>query len=133
MISPLRRGGLAAARLRTPRASRKVSLGVLPLESRALLSTVSAVEPSADEQYMLQLVNRARADPQAEAQRLLGLVRTDPSLRASATDWDSAAFLREMSSYGPMPPLAFNPRLVAAARDHDARMVATNAQEHAPS
>ena len=36
---------------------------VSPLEGRALRSDLSAVQPSAEEQYMLQLMNRARANP----------------------------------------------------------------------
>src|SRR5207253_1574169 len=31
------------------------------------------------------------------------------------------------------PPLAFDPRLIEAARDHDAAMLATNSQFHAPA
>ena len=62
MSTTLRRGGYPAAppSAFVPRGGRDLDLE--PLEGRQMLSTVvgaSASEPSADEQYMLQLVNRA--------------------------------------------------------------------------
>jgi hypothetical protein len=56
-------------------------------------------DPSAAEQLMLELVNRARMDPEAERQRL-GIPEAD---------WPG---------YAPRPPLAMNARLLAAARAH---------------
>src|SRR5258707_770186 len=45
---------------------------LLPLEPLALLSSMPAA-PTPEEQYILQLINRARANPAAEGQRLLAL------------------------------------------------------------
>ncbi len=98
-----------------------------------MLSATSAAEPSADEQFMLQLINRARVNPAAEGQRLLGIARTDPTIQAALTGWDASVFLQKINAYGPLPPLAFNTRLVAAARAHDLAMVAANAQFHTVS
>ena len=87
------------------------------LEPRTLLST-AAIEPTAEEQYMLQLINRARANPPAEARRLLAAARTDPALREMARLADLPAFARILARTPARPPLAFNPRLIEAARDH---------------
>ena len=95
-----------------------------------MLSATSAAEPSVDEQLMLQLINRARANPAAEGQRLLAIAQTDPTIRAALTGRDASAFLQQINAHGPLPPLAFNTRLVAAARAHDLAMVAANAQIH---
>ncbi len=122
---------------RVPSRARRSTRAVVGLEPMApiLLLTASpaAVAPSDDEQLMLELINRARANPQAEGQRLVGLLQADPTLRAAAGSLDVSAFLQEIDSYGPRPPLAFDPRLIAAARDRDALMLAANAQEHSPS
>ena len=103
------------------------------MEPRRLMTTLSVVEPSADEQYMLQLVNRARANPQAEGQRLAALAQSDPILREAMKTGDLAAFLAQIDARPAAAPLAFNTRLIAAARDHDADMVAANAQYHSAS
>ena len=81
---------------------------------------------------MLELINRARANPAAEGQRLLAMVKTDPMLQQATQRWDLGAFIREIDSFSPEPPLAFNTRLDAAALNHDAAMLAVNAQVHSP-
>jgi hypothetical protein len=81
---------------------------------------------------MIQSINRARANPAAEAQRLLAVAQTDPVVRDASRGWDLAAFAREMTATPASPPLAPNPRLVAAARDRVEAMLASNDQRHAP-
>ena len=100
------------------------------LESRQLLS---GVEPTGAEQYMLELINRARSNPILEGQRLVGLAQSNPLLQSATAGWDLNQFSRVISGYGPQAPLAFNTRLIEAARDHDADMLAQNNQFHAPS
>jgi hypothetical protein len=90
------------------------------------------VEPTAEEQYMLQLVNRARANPAAEGRRLMAEIQADPILKTMARSADLAAFSRILSRTPPRPPLALNPRLTEAARDVTANLVAENAQRHSP-
>ncbi len=65
---------------------------------------------------LLELVNRARANPQAEAQRLLQVAQSDPTIHAAVGNWNLNTFAQVLSSMSPEPPLAFNTRLVAAAR-----------------
>lgn len=105
---------------------------LLCLEPRALLSSMPAV-PTNEEQYMLQLINRARANPPAEAARIVALTRTDSTLQSATAGLDLSAFVQQASSVPSLPPLAFNTRLIAAARDHDATILAQNDQVHAPS
>lgn len=101
------------------------------LEARQLLAAAAvAIEPTAEEQYMLQLVNRARSDPSAEARRLLGLARHDEAIRPMLRLANLPAFARIMTRTHPLPPLAFNPRLIEAARDQDAAMLVNNDQKH---
>ena len=120
------------------RAGRHRSLPSLqPLEGRQLLSgaptAVDATQPTPAEQYELELINRARSNPAAEGLRLVALAQTDPALNSAVQGWDVGAFLQVISAYAPAPPLACNSRLIAAARDWDAAMLAANNQMHSPS
>ena len=73
-------------------------------------------QPTAYEQYFLELVNRARANPDAEAQRLgIGL-----------NDGLSAGIISATAKQ----PLAFNPLLIDAARGHSDWMLATDTFSH---
>jgi hypothetical protein len=119
------------------RPSRRARPELAELEPRQLLAAPAptpppaAIEPTAEEQYMLQLVNRARSDPAQETRRLLAVARTDPAVRQMVRRWPLDRFAAAMSGYGPLPPLAFNPRLIEAARDRNETILATNDQRHA--
>ena len=89
--------------------------------------------PTDAEQYMLALINRARANPAAEGQRLLNLAQTDPLTHQATANWDLAKFDQVISSYAPSAPLAFDPRLIDAALAETYSMVAKNAQQHSPA
>ncbi|KKL06721.1 hypothetical protein LCGC14_2593200 [marine sediment metagenome] len=78
-----------------------------PLEQRVLLSAVS---PSAQEQYLLELTNRARSDPPAEAARY-GIALNE-GVPASETITGS-----------PKQPLAPNQFLTDSARKHSEWML----------
>jgi serralysin len=115
----------------SPRRRRRLGPAVEGLEPRELM-TVSAT-PTDFEQAMLELINRARANPPAEAQRLLALSKSDPLIMAATAHWDMNAVVAKISSYAPEPPLAFNPRLIEAARAEDVAMLTLNSQRHAPA
>jgi hypothetical protein len=85
-----------------------------PLEARALLSAFSW---TAQEVALSELVNRARANPQAEGQRL-GL-----NLALGLTS-------QEVSRLIPREPLALSRELTLAARAHSADMAARNFFDH---
>lgn len=124
----------AALRARRSRAFQPAG-AVACLEPRCLLAasaSLAAMEPTAAEQYMLERINQARANPAAEAQRLLRQSRQNPALRLASRTADLAGFARIVAATPPLPPLAFNPSLIAAARDQAQAMLARNAQFHAP-
>lgn len=77
--------------------------------ARAAIRQDVFTEPTIYEQYMLELVNRARANPGAEASRL-GI---------SLNEGLSAATIADT----PKQPLAFHPLLIDAARDHSSWML----------
>jgi hypothetical protein len=125
-------GGRRAARRGVHRAPRNLEPGVCDLESRLLFSA-DMFAPTDAEQYMLELINRARGNPTAEADRLLLIAQSDPLIKATTQNWNLSTFYSVISSIGPQPPLAFNPNLIEAARDHDSVMLAANAQVHSPT
>ncbi len=129
ILSPGRR--LEVSRLRS-RVRPRCLPSVSPLEGRTLLSVAADAGPTPAEQYMLELVNNARANPKAEAARLVSLAQTDPILKSAVGSLgvDLNAFTQLMGSYSPLPPLAFNTRLTQGALDHDLAMVAANSQVH---
>lgn len=72
--------------------------------------------PTNFEQYMMELVNRARNDPDAEATRFG--IDLNEDLSPGTLSADSKA------------PLAFHQKLLAAARDHSAWMLSTSTFSH---
>ena len=87
--------------------------------------------PSAEEQLILELINRLRMDPGGEHARL-----TDPAVLAeiqSALNFfgvDMDSFAAAMEAYGPVAPLAWNEALYAAAQGHNDAMIAADTQSH---
>ena len=84
-----------------------------------------AIGPSAQETLDLEMINRFRADPAAEARRLLA----DDRGSYLFLDIDRPMFLREMASLRTAPPLVFNLQLLASARAH-CQYVILNQQTH---
>lgn len=76
-----------------------------------------ATEPTAQEQYMLELINRARLNPQAEADRSLG-GNLNEGLAPGTI------------STKPKQPLAFDPKLEQAAQGHSQSMLEKNYFAH---
>ncbi|NBC33674.1 MAG: hypothetical protein GVY13_13450 [Alphaproteobacteria bacterium] len=73
-------------------------------------------EPTANEQFMLELINEARADPEAEAVRLGISLNKDLPPGTISPD--------------PKQPLAFHPALIDAGREHSAWMLDTDIFSH---
>ncbi len=122
-----------------PRAQRQHKRRFEPrlqaLEERKLLvsSANDPYAPTNAEQYMLELINQARANPAAEGRQLVAIAQTNPVLQAATQGWNLNTFLSVISSYAPEPPLAFNTSLNEAAIDHSVAMLAANMQFHSPS
>lgn len=103
----------------------------LPRSVRPLAETSYDIgDPSDEEQMYLELVNYARADPEGEALRFAQT--TDPTIRYSYEYFavDLELFISDTRQYPPAPPLAFEPRLIQAARGHSQWMLDRGIQSH---
>ena len=77
-------------------------------------------EPTPEETLILEFLNRMRADPAAEIERI--------APGGAIEGWtgkgvDVAMFISEMKALKPAPPLVFNLELLAAARKHSIYMI----------
>lgn len=90
-------------------------------------------EPTDEEQLHLEFINRARANPPAEGLRLA--FTTDPEVRSAMNFFlvDTNALVQAFNAIAPAPPLAFNERLINAARWHSLDMFTNAFQEHVSS
>jgi hypothetical protein len=90
-------------------------------------------QPTEEEQQYLELMNRARADPAAEGERLRGT--TDPEVVSAYAFFgvDLDMMVAEFAAIDAAPPLAMNARLLDAARLHSADMFANEFQGHTGS
>jgi uncharacterized protein YkwD len=89
-------------------------LGIEVLEPRRLMTVSTG--PTAAEQYMLEMINRARANPAAEAASLG--IDLNEGLAPGTISADAKQ------------PLAFNPMLITAARSHSQWMIDKNTFAH---
>jgi Dockerin type I domain/Cysteine-rich secretory protein family len=96
---------------RSPRLSRR-TLRLEALENRSMFA-VTGFEPTAQEQYMLELVNRARLDPLGEVQRNTDVNDLNQNLAPGTI------------TSTPKQPLAFNPDLIEAARGHSSWLISS--------
>ncbi len=87
-------------------------------------------DPTNDEQYFLELINRARANPAAESARLA--TTTDPDVRSSYSYFGVNLVLMQSQFVliPPAPPLSMNATLTTAARAHSQNMLQNNYQSH---
>ncbi len=86
--------------------------------------------PNAEEQLHIERINRARANPPAEGQRLAAA--TDPDILAAYAYFNVnlAMMQSEFNAITAAPPLAPNGALTVAARGHSEWMLANNVQQH---
>ena len=87
-------------------------------------------DPTNDEQYYLELINRARANPTAEGIRLA--TTTDPDVRGAYASFGVNLVLMQaqFALIPPQPPLSMNATLLNAARAHSQNMLQNNYQGH---
>lgn len=94
----------------------------------AVASTGVSREPTGLEQYYLELVNRARSNPNGEVTRLSGKVWGDEGAPIPADLNEGIA--PGMISAAPKPPLAFDTRLMDSATDYSDLLLATEQFTH---
>ena len=97
------------------------------------LTLYSIGDPSGDETEILELINRARANPTAEGQR----IAQELVLGSFASEADYQTYYNEILTDFPTfqvhPPLAFNPLLNQSAAAHVADMMTTGIVQHPSS
>ncbi|NUB11748.1 hypothetical protein GAY28_02875 [Azospirillum brasilense] len=86
--------------------------------------------PTNVEQYMLELVNRFRMNPQAELSKLIN--STDPDVKGAITAFhvDLNLLTSQWASMTPQAPLAWNNQINDAARYHNGWMINKQGQQH---
>jgi uncharacterized protein YkwD len=90
-------------------------------------------DPTPEEQLALEYINRARANPPAEGERLAAT--TDPDVVQSYQYFgiDKNKIRADFQNYPARPPLAFHPQLIQAARNHSRDMQQNDFQGHTGS
>ncbi len=102
-----------------------------PFVDAAVTTTAySHGNPSNDEQYLLELINRARANPKNEGVFLAGIQDAGVKLATGFFKVDTTRMKSEFRLYPVQPPLAFNPDLLASAKRHSTDMATNVFQEH---
>ncbi len=119
------------------RPTKRQNLQLESLESRQMLSvagaTVGDVAPTATKQYMLELTNLVRTNPQAAADRLTSNFSpsTVATLKYYGVNLDQAKQL--LASVKSRQPLAWNSHLAQAAQGHSNDMATVGYQSHTGS
>jgi cysteine-rich secretory family protein len=87
-------------------------------------------QPTDEEQFYLEYLNRMRANPTTEGQRLA--TTTDPNVLSAYSSFsvDLKLMQSEFSTNPPVPPVAMNAQLLAAARWHSGDMFTNVYQGH---
>lgn len=122
----------ARAQVAPPPAPPVISAAPFSIESSESTTAqlYSIGDPTNEEQYYLELINRARANPPAEGIRLA--TTTDGSVLASYSAFGVNLVLMQ-SQFAlilPAPPLSMNATLLTAARAHSQNMLQNNYQGH---
>lgn len=90
-------------------------------------------DPTNDEQLMLEMVNRARANPTAEGEMLASTDDPDVGFAYDYFNINRNKLRTDFATYPKRPPLALNKSLLAAARRHSRDMNTNNFQDHTGS
>lgn len=99
-------------------------------EKTQALTLYSHGDPTNDEQLTLEYINRARANPKEEGIRLMDTQDADVQQSYSYWKINKTSTKAAFAGYPARPPLAFNAKLIAAARGHSADMRDKNYQGH---
>ncbi|MFN8358700.1 MAG: fibronectin type III domain-containing protein [Candidatus Kapaibacterium sp.] len=94
------------------------------------LTLYSHGDPTPEEQLILEYINRARSNPKEEGIRIA--TTKDADLLQAFSYWkvNLTKLKNDFASYPVQPPLAFNSKIITAARLHSDWMVETGIQDH---
>ena len=114
--------------------------GILPVLSACLLGSlnVSAAptaafpqpQPSDQEQYLLELINAARANPPAEGQMLANITDSEILRYYNYYQVSTSTLVSQFDTYAAKPPLAFNADLMASALQQSTYQASAGVQTH---
>ncbi len=124
----------------SPLLTIKLSLGLCLLAGLGL-PLVSRADPTAEQQYYLELLNQARMDPAGELGRLVNYDTPTTFADPASNDADVAAALAyfgvsaadlasQWATLAAAPPLAWNDNLATAATTYSNVMIAQDQQAH---
>ena len=104
--------------------------GLAPTTEWTYHKTPDNVHPNADEQQLMWLMNRARANPTAEGIWLATV--NDPNIISALIFFnvDLDILQNEFAGYNPKPPAAFDVRLYYAAKSHSDYLISIDDQNH---
>ncbi len=105
------------------------------------VTPAQAAEPTAEQQFWLELMNRMRSDPAGELERLAHfsspgvwdrVKSDDPGVQAALDFYgtDAAVLLAQWSGLSPAPPLAWSASLANSAVAYSNLMVQADQQSH---
>ena len=110
-----------------------VSAAAASMSIAATPTLYSIGEPTAEEQLFLEYINRARANPAAEGQRLKNTTDSDVLGAYAYFGVDLNLMASQMAALSPLPPVSMNAKLMAAARAHSLDMFTAVYQSHTGS
>lgn len=95
-----------------------------------LHKTADGLHPDGNEQEMLWLMNRARANPTAEGVFLANSGNADINLGISYFGVNVGLMQQEFAAIPAKPPAAFDRRLYEASKNHSLALIARDSQDH---
>jgi uncharacterized protein YkwD len=138
--------GGGACRARRVRPGHAAALSAAVAAAAATVVTPAhralATDPSANEQYLLELLNRMRINPAGELHKLVNIsgnpasfgnpISNDPDVANALLFFgvDANTLATQWSTLTPAAPLAWNRNLGDAATGHNNLMIANDAQSH---
>jgi len=123
---------VARAQVAPPPAAPVISSAPFSIEAPAspTAQLYSIGDPTNEEQYYLELINRARANPTAEGIRLATTTDSNVLSAYSAFAVNLVLMQSQFALILPEPPLSMNATLLTAARAHSQNMLDNNYQGH---
>lgn len=88
------------------------------------------VFPSQNEQYLLELTNRIRLDPEPELDRILATRDREVSNALDYFETNLTVLRQQWKELEPVPPLAWSGELHNSAETHNQRTIAADTQSH---
>ena len=87
-------------------------------------------QPSSQEQYLLELINAARANPAAEGQLLANVTDSEILRYYKYYSVNTGQVVSDFNGYAAKPPLAFNAELMASSRQQSLYQASAGVQTH---